>query len=1015
MVDRIWFAIDHSTPSWDQAEYLTGALNYWRALQTPQWFSADWWTGLWQLSSKIPPLVYISTAPFLTLFGTGPDQSTLINLLYSAILLGSVYTLGTFLFNISVGLWAAGLCLLLPGLYRVRLDYLLDYPLAAMVTLSFTCLTIWRGRAEGREKGEGDRRMRGQGDAETRGHGDTRAESGKGREDEGDGEDGGESPFPTPHFPLSIPQFKIQNSKFKILPSSSWLLAIALGLTFGLALMVKQPALLFLLVPLVAAAVETLWNRRWLRLAQLAMALTVSLLVWWPWYRTNWLLVLTAGKRATVDSAIAEGDPSLLSLDAWTFYLKVLPLMVSSPLLLVGLAGIVLFWRRSRVSSRWFDKPDYAPMKRDYRQQIYVASQRSLSWLLLFCVGGYLFSSLNINKDERYVVPYLPTIAVILAYGFTLFPRHWRGLTWGAVGLSSVLMISNLFPMQLTNTAVLRNPVAYHPAYLGSEYPYSKVVAEVIQTEPYLRSTIGVLPSTAEVNQHNLNYYGNLKNFQVYGRQVGTRLKQVQQDGRSLSWFITKTGNQGSIRKQEAHNAIVQRVEQGGDFQLHATWAIPDGSMLKLFRRQIPLLKVEPSIEREEGRQESGVRRGQGAEEDTGTRGHGDTEIKAEGRGQKAEGSIQSSVLSPQSLASTQNSKLKTQNSSPTPHSLLPTPHSKIQNSSPTPHTPHPTPPIRLEQMILPPKAPPGKPIPVTYRWSGSWDALQSGLVLLTWRSQKNLSVQGSTRWLHDHGIGMGSLQLDGGKTLSASPRPRVSPSPASPSSPPFQVTERMAMQPPTDLAAGIYTLEAIYLNRKTGETSTIAVPPVRLQIDPAATPTVAPELDWLTQLRSLAAALPQGIKGLNLAFDEIGRLNQYDPVQDYITQTRQAMEYRLQQEPENRDFAYALALANVLKRRVNPAIAAMQKVTQVDPRNPNAYAYLAFVNLYDFRPQAAQTALNTALKLNPNLPELHALSGVAALMRGNLPQAWQNAQAYQRLQKKVGSEGVKRSGIGGR
>ncbi|MGA7936716.1 MAG: phospholipid carrier-dependent glycosyltransferase, partial [Kovacikia sp.] len=101
--DRIWFALDHYTPSWDQAEYLTGALNYWRAFQTPQWFSSDWWISLWQLSSKIPPLVYISTAPFLSLFGPGPDQSTLVNLLYSAILLGSVYVLGTALFTVSVG------------------------------------------------------------------------------------------------------------------------------------------------------------------------------------------------------------------------------------------------------------------------------------------------------------------------------------------------------------------------------------------------------------------------------------------------------------------------------------------------------------------------------------------------------------------------------------------------------------------------------------------------------------------------------------------------------------------------------------------------------------------------------------------------------------------------------------------------------------------------------------------------------------------------------------------------
>jgi len=910
--DRLWFAFDHAIPSWDQAEYLTGALNYWRAFQTPHWFSADWWTSLWQLSSKIPPLVYISTAPFLSLFGAGPDQSTLVNLLYSAILLGSVYALGVCLFNLSVGLWAAGLCVMLPGLYQVRLDYLLDYPLAAMVILSFTLLTVWRNRGQGAGSRE------------------------QGAEEEGEVKNekvqGQSSIFnlqsPLPKLQSQI--FNLKSSIFNLQSLRSWLIIVAFGVAFGLALMVKQPALLFLLMPLVWVGVETVWKRNWLQLVQLTVALGISFLVFCPWFRTNWLLTLSSSKRATIDSAIAEGDPSLLSLDAWTYYLKVLPSMVSLPLLLVGLAGIVLFWRRSRVSSQWLDKPDYAPMSRDFRQKIYAATQQSLLWLLVFCLGGYLFSSLNINKDERYVVPYLPAIAVILAYGFTLLPRRWRGLRWGTVGLSAVLMIYNVLPISVGGTKLLRDPIAYHPAYIGPEYPHSQVAAEVIQTEPYLRSTIGVLPSTVEVNQHNVNYYGNLKNFQVYGRQVGTRLKDVEKDGRSLNWFIMKTGDQGSIRKPDAHDAIVQQVEFGGDFQLHKTWLLPDSSTLKLFHRQVSLLEISPV--------------GKGVKQESGVRGQGSGLI--------------------------QNSKFKIQNS-PTPDSRLPTS------------------PIALDEIIVPKQSPAGKPIPVTYRWSGSWESLQSGLVMLTWRNQAKTKVSESARWFHDHGIGIGSLYP-------------AEPSPSTPTkSELYQVTERMAMLPPTDLAPGTYTLEAIYMNRKSGETTSIAVPPVSLQIDPSATPTPAPELDLVTQLRSLAAALPEGNKGLSRIFDEVGRINQYDPMQDYLTQARQAAEYRLKQDPSNLEFAYALALSNVLKRRVNPALAALETVTKLDPKNPNAYGYLAFVNLYDFRPGAAKQALSTALKLNPNLPELQALSGVASLMQGNLGQAWQHIQTYQKLVRK--------------
>lgn len=845
--DRIWVAIDRSVPAWDQADYLAGVLNYWHAFQSPQWFSGNWWTGLWQLSSKIPPLVYIVTTPFLTLFGAGPDQSTLVHLLFSAILLAAVYAIGSTLFLPAVGLWAAGFCLLMPGLYRLRLEFLLDYPLAAMVTLCFACLTLWRWEV---------------------------------------------------HAWNSLMPAK------RHLSGRSWRLAGAIGLTFGLALMVKQSALLFLLVPLVWVTLEALWQRAGWRLAQIALAIGLTVLVCFPWYSANWLTVLTAGRRATVDSAIAEGDPALWSWANWTFYFRQLPVMVSVPLLLVPLLGFLLFWRRSRVSSHWAGEVDSAPKTRAYRQEVFALSRRSLIWLVGFWLGAYLLSSLNPNKDIRYTVPYLPGLAVILAYGLTLLPQRWKLLRWGMVAVSALLMVMNLLPTTQFDLTAVRSSFARHPAYVGPAFPHAEIAATVVKAAPYLRSTIGVLPSTPEINQHNINYYGMLQNVQVYGRQIGTRLEQIQQDGRSFAWFLTKTGQQGSIRKPEAQTAITQWVEQSPDFRLAQTWTLPQGDRLKLYQQRVPALEVLPLW-----------------------------------------------------------GELERQNPAVNQYS-----------------------PVRLEQAIVPDRAPAGQPIPVTYRWSGPWDLLQSGLVILTWRRLGEPAVPGVTRWTHDHGIGMGSLRA----TVPATRRTFR-----------FLAIERSAMLPPADLIPGDYTLEATYLNRQTGETFAIATPALSLKIDPAAAPTPAPELDLVTQLRSLAATLPQGMPALDRIFAEVARIGQSDPVQDYVTQARQAMEYRLQQEPQNLTFAYTLALATVLKRQIDPAIAALQRVVQLDSQNPYAHAYLAFVNLYAFRPQAAQAALTQAQKLNPNLIELKALNGIAALMQGNLMRAWQNAQAYQQAQAK--------------
>jgi 4-amino-4-deoxy-L-arabinose transferase-like glycosyltransferase len=818
LCDRIWFALDNSVPAWDQADYLTGTLNYWQALHNPQWWNHEWWKDFWLISSKIPPLTYIVAGIVQNLFGTGPDQAILVMLLFSGILLGSVYGLGTVLFSESVGLWAAALCQILPALYLLRLEFLLDYPLAAVVTLSFFCLSVWKFRTA-----------------------------------------------------------EAQRKREEFFSSVFWIAAF--GLTLGLALMVKQTALFFLLTPIVWVGVEALRHRRWGRLLQLFGGLFSSVLVFGPWYRTNWLIILTSGKRATIDSAVAEGEAPLNTLQAWTFYWHQLPHQVTLPLLLVSIFALLLYWGRFGLANE-----DKTTKIEDFSTSSSPPQVSSLKWLTIFLVGAYLLSSLNMNKDPRYVLPYLPVLSIFLAYGLTRFSGLWgKRIRWGTIGLATILMVFNLFPVGgfvggwMTQAL---SPEATRFPYLKPHLPHQQVIAQIIQTEPYLRSTLGVVPSTVTINQHNFNYYGALRNFQVYGRQVGTTQKYVDQDARSLEWFLTKTGKQGSV--PESQPTLVQIVEQGGNFELNKSWNLPDGNVLKLYHKRSPTVEVKPVAK----------------------------------------------SVAPARLA--------------------------------------------LSQLTVPEKTPPGVPVPVTYEWFGSWDELQHGLVLLTWRNSTQPSSTGG--WIHDHGIAMGDLHPGAKKPEGT-----------------FQVIEKMAMLPPANITPGNYTLEAIYLNRLSGESYPISVPKVTLQVDPQAAALPALDVDLVTQLRTLGASLPKGTKALDQVFAEVGRINQYDPIQDYLVQARLTLEYRLQHFAQNSEWAYTLALANVLQQRVEGAIAAFKQVTQLDLENPYAYAYLAFVQLYNWQPAAAQKSLEPSLAKNPNLPEFRILSGAAALMQGNIIKAWQD------------------------
>ncbi|MBR8831661.1 MAG: phospholipid carrier-dependent glycosyltransferase [Chlorogloea purpurea SAG 13.99] len=794
IIDRIWFAVDHTIPAWDQAEHLNGAIQYWEALQKPRWFDSHWWRNLWLLSPKVPPLTYILTVPFFHLSGISEESATLLLLPFSAMLLVSIYGLGTILFDISVGILAALLCQLMPGLYYYRLEFLLDFPLAAIVTFSFCLLTVWYFCHE--EK-----------------------------------------------------------------PWIGWLRAIAFGLSVGCAFLIKQPALFFLFTPIVWVTGRSLWQKRWARVGQLFVAFLSCLLVAYPWYRTNWLLMITSGKRATVDSALIEGDPALNTIGAWTYYWQVLPYYLSWILLIVPIVALILSW------IYW---PRRKPLKEVHQKWL---------WLVLFLFGGYFLSSLNVNKDARYILPLFPVISLVLAVGLL----SWRGryaklVRWATVGGAFILMLLNIFPLGGDSVTALLSPKMSHHPTMNQQWHHEDVIGEILDTSPYLRTTLGVLPSTEEVNQRNYSFYGGKVGSQVAGRQVGVREKDIDQDVRSLNWFLTKTGYQGSIPASQPQ--IVQRVETDPEFQQKKTWQLPDNSTLSLYRRTAPLVEVNPAP-----------------------------------------------ITSPK---------------------------------------------VELTNITIPEKAPPGSPVPVTYEWSGSWQELQRGIVLLSWENSES-----NQRWLHDHGIGMGELHSG-----------RLQPQDLNKG---FGVIETTAMQAPQNIAPGVYTLSAKYLNRDTGESYPISIPNIQITIDPDTPAPAAPELDLGTQLRLSASRIGEGIKGIEPIFELTNRINQYDATQDYVLQTDKALSYRFQNEspPDKLSLGYGLAISKVLQQDVDGAIDTIKKVIDIDGNNPYHHAYLAFLYLYDWRPAPAQEALDAAMKINPAIPELKTLKGVAFIMQGNLIQAW--------------------------
>jgi 4-amino-4-deoxy-L-arabinose transferase-like glycosyltransferase len=579
VADGLWLWRDRAVPSWDAAEYLTASLTYGELLlHGADWGDGAWWQALWQASPKVPPLTQIVTAPVLALLGAGIDAAIASNLLWHGLLMAATYGLGRGLFDRATGRWGAAIAALAPGLWRLRLDYLTDFPLVAVVTIALLALTAWWGRVRGfwqwhRPDGRNPKLV-------------PKLVPNLAFEPAIAGE--AQPPlFDSDHLDAS--DFRRDRHRTTGL---DWALAAGWGLGLGLGLLTKQTSLFFLAVPIAVVGWQSVAQRRWMAVGQWFGAIALAWAVAWPWYRINWLFILSGGTRATIQSAALEGDPSLLSIDAWVYYARLLPEHLSWPLLIGPIAGGFYGYLRHLQNNA------------QGRSRRLLTDPAPWRWLGLLILGSYFCCSLLVNKDWRYILPYVPIVAIALARGLMAWGTSPFGLRfrWGTAAIAGLVFLLNTHIVAPPPLGTLASALAPgNPKHINATvWPHGEVIDAIAAASPHLQTNVGVLPSTPEINQHNLNYFGELRHFRqrtptIHSRQVGTEPEFVQQDARSFDWFITKTGDRGSLRTQRrrtANAAITALIETGPDFEVKRTWPLPDGTELRLHRRRSPLLSA---------------------------------------------------------------------------------------------------------------------------------------------------------------------------------------------------------------------------------------------------------------------------------------------------------------------------------------------------------------------------------------------------------------------------------------
>lgn len=297
---------------------------------------------------------------------------------------------------------------------------------------------------------------------------------------------------------------------------------------------------------------------------------------------------------------------------------------------------------------------------------------------------------------------------------------------------------------------------------------------------------------------------------------------------------------------------------------------------------------------------------------------------------------------------------------------------------------------VELKQMLIPLKAPPGLPIPVTYEWRGKLKDLADGIVLLTWINTEkinnnNLILSSENSFLHDHKIALGKLNLN---HFSSEQMEKT-----------YQIVEYTAMLPSAGIDLNNYQLLATYLNQKTGKSYPLNFDKINLEINLTADLNDSIETDFFTKLINQGMALSHGTKNLDYLLQTIMRIHQFDPMMSNLKAMEKSLNYRLNSQEFNQkkssELWYILALNQILQKDIKSAINSVKTIIKLEENNPYPYLYLASIYLYNWQVNQANRALKSAIKINPNLLEIKPIQALIDLMQGHFIKGWNELNKF--------------------
>jgi len=135
----VWLALDDTPPVWDPAFHVLDAIEASEAISR---LDLGRLLMLQGEGTFYPPLWHVVAGIFMLLLGRSVDVAIAANLLFAPAIVFGVYYIGKQLLDRRVGLLAACVGALLPGLWGISRTAYTDFTLTAMVTLFIALILV---------------------------------------------------------------------------------------------------------------------------------------------------------------------------------------------------------------------------------------------------------------------------------------------------------------------------------------------------------------------------------------------------------------------------------------------------------------------------------------------------------------------------------------------------------------------------------------------------------------------------------------------------------------------------------------------------------------------------------------------------------------------------------------------------------------------------------------------------------------------------------------------------------